>query len=118
MKHTIFAADFENLPLYYILILCLIKAQPVVFQDAWGDVYLITDEVRSQAKEVRVPGNDVLTLVDADGDISEPYKYIFHNPNPRMFLTLSPSSRKDRKWLRLNARDKWRESAHVMSPWS
>ncbi|KAF8340993.1 hypothetical protein F5887DRAFT_1224859 [Amanita rubescens] len=102
--------------LYYILILCLIKGQPVVFQDMCGDVYLITDEVRSQTKGVTVAGDDVLTLIDADGQTCQPYKYIFRNRNLRILLTSSPTSRKDRKWLRHNVEDEW--AAYVMTPWS
>ncbi|EDR08045.1 uncharacterized protein LACBIDRAFT_327283 [Laccaria bicolor S238N-H82] len=86
--------------LYYILILCFIKAQPVVFQDTCGDVYLITDEVRSQSRDIRIAGDDVLTLIDADGSTCQPYKYIFHNTNLYVLLTSSPRSRKDRKWLK------------------
>ena len=80
-----------------------------------GDVYLITDEVRSQTKEVTVTGDDVLTLIDADGQTCQPYKYILRNRNLRILLTSSSSSRKDRKWLRHNVEDEW--AAYVMTPW-
>ena len=84
-----------------------------MFQDATGDVYLVNDKVQSQVKEVRIPGEDTLTLVDAD---CQPYKYILRTRNLRILLTSSPRSRKDRKWLRLNVQDEW--AAFVMSPWS
>jgi len=34
--------------LYYILVICLIKAQPFVFQEMFGGVYIINDEAREQ----------------------------------------------------------------------
>jgi len=52
---------------YFILILCLIRAQPIVFQDMAGKVFLVNDDVRRQKGIVDIPGVDVLTLVDADG---------------------------------------------------
>jgi hypothetical protein len=82
----------------------------------YGDVYLITEEVRSQTEEVTVAGDDILTLIDADGQICQPHKYILRNRNLRILLTTSPRSRKDRKWLRHNAEDEW--AAYVMTPWS
>jgi len=87
-----------------------------VFQDMFGDVFLITDEVRSQAKDITVPGNDVLALIDADGPICQPYKYILRNPNLRILLTSSPRSSKDRKWLRQHVRDEY--AVYVVTPWS
>ncbi|KIM35002.1 hypothetical protein M413DRAFT_32853 [Hebeloma cylindrosporum] len=50
--------------LYYILVICLIQAQPSVFQDKYGGVYTIKDELRTQMRiEVRVPGADVMETV-------------------------------------------------------
>ncbi|KAF8622926.1 hypothetical protein AX15_006639 [Amanita polypyramis BW_CC] len=103
--------------LYYILILCLIQARPVVFQDTRGNVYLITNEVRPQTKEIRVPGDDILTLIDADGEICKPHdQYILGASNLRILLTSSPRSRVDRRWLRQDARDEW--AVYIMSPWT
>ncbi|KAF8229807.1 hypothetical protein L208DRAFT_150294 [Tricholoma matsutake] len=101
--------------LYYILILCLIRSQPVVFQDMEGDVFLITDTVLPQKGRVTVPGDDVLTLVDADGEFCIPNKYIFQTPNLRILLTSSPRSRADRRWLVQNVQDDG--TAYVVSPW-
>ncbi|KAF8238275.1 hypothetical protein L208DRAFT_1243387, partial [Tricholoma matsutake] len=101
--------------LYYILILCLIRSQPVVFQDMQGDVFLITDMVLPQKGRVTVPGDDVLTLVDADGELCIPNKYIFQTPNLRILLTSSPRSRADRRWLVQNVQDDG--AAYVVSPW-
>ena len=68
----------QNLPL--ILYLNPLH-QPFVFQNRYGDVYLVTHEVQSQTKDVMVPGDpgDVLTLVDADSEICQPYKCILRN---------------------------------------
>jgi len=62
--------------LYYILILCIIRAQPIVFQDMLGEVFLINDKVWHQKGSVVVPGDDVLTLVDADGEFCKPSPYL------------------------------------------
>ena len=51
--------------LYYILILCITRAQPIVFQDR-GGISFTRYEVLPKKCRVVVPGDDVLALVDAD----------------------------------------------------
>jgi hypothetical protein len=80
-----------------------------------GDVFLITDTVLLQTGRVTAPGDDVLTLVDADGEFCIPNKYFFHTPNLRILLTSSPRSRADRRWLIQNVQDEG--AAYVVSPW-
>ena len=82
--------------LYYYLVLRLIAAEHTVFQDVEGSVFNITDQVR---KEGFVEGDDVLTLVDADGDMCRPAGVILARNEYRIVLTSSPRSRKDRKWM-------------------
>jgi hypothetical protein len=69
--------------LYYILILCLIHAQPIVFQDLGGQVFLVDDEVRHKNGRVVVPGDDVLALVDGDGKSCIPNSHILDAVNLR-----------------------------------
>jgi hypothetical protein len=46
-----------------------------------------------------VSGDDVLTLVDADGVVGQPNPNLFDSCNLRILLTSPPRIRKDRKWL-------------------
>ena len=80
-----------------------------------GDVSLITDTVLPQTGRVTAPGDDVLTLVDAEGEFRIPNKYFFHTPNLRILLTSSPRSRASRRWLVQNVQDEG--AAYVVSPW-
>jgi hypothetical protein len=103
--------------LYSILILCIIRTKPIVFQDVAGKVFIIDDSVRTPA----VPGDgdvsDVLTLVDADGrEISEPNQYILNGYKHRILLTSSPRTSKDRWWLKQIVDDE--DAVFVMEPWS
>ncbi len=62
-----------------------------------------------------VPGDDVLTLVDADGSFCTPCEYFFDTSNLRILLTSLPKSRVDRRWLIKDVQDEWAE--YVVSPW-
>ncbi|KAM6492684.1 hypothetical protein JOM56_012408 [Amanita muscaria] len=104
--------------LYSILILCIIRTKPIVFQDVAGKVFIIDDSgVRTPA----VPGDgdvdDVLALVDADRrEISEPNQYLLDGYKHRILLTSSPRNSKDRWWLKQIVGDE--DAVFVMEPWS
>jgi hypothetical protein len=102
--------------MYKILTLCLILAQPIVFQDKGGKVYIIDDKVRREKGKVDVPGDDVLTLVDADGSFCIPDPYLLDAVNLRILLASSPRNRKDRSWLEQSIRDV--SAVFVMEPWT
>lgn len=102
--------------LVYILILCIIRAQPIVFQDKGGGVSLINDEVTHYKDKAVVPGDDVLVLIDADGKFSTPHQFLLDTVNFRVLLISSPRSRDDRKWLIQDVRDS--HAVFVAKPWS
>ena len=81
--------------LYYILILCIIQAQPVVFQDKGESVFLINYEVLRHKGRMMVPGDDILMLVDADGKFCVPKQFLFDSGNLRVLLILSSRSKDD-----------------------
>lgn len=101
--------------LYYILILCVIRSQPIVFQNMHGKVFLINDEVRDDIAKAQIPGKDVLALVDADGEVCVPHRYLFET-NLRVLLMSPPRSRPDRKWLTQSVGDT--NALFLMKPWS
>jgi len=103
--------------LYYILIRRLIQAQPTVFEDIKGAVFLITAEVLPMKGQVVVPGDDILSLVDADGESCIPNGDLFDAPNLRILLMSPPGNRRDRKWLTQNVMDST-TATFVMEPWS
>lgn len=82
--------------LYYVLVLRLIQSQPTVFQDNFGTVSIIDDEVREWGS---LDGRDVLALVDADNQYCEPDDTILANDNYRVLLTSSPRETDNRKWM-------------------
>jgi hypothetical protein len=84
--------------LYYIFILCLIRAQPIVFQDLYGEVFLINDGVRDDIARTEIPGNVILALVDAGGEVCAPH-WRLSEDNLRVLLMSSPKTRQDRKSL-------------------
>jgi hypothetical protein len=102
--------------LYYVLILCIIRAQPIVFQNISGDVFLASDKVQRQKGRIVVPGDDVLALVDADGQFSIPHSSILDSPKLRVLLTSSPGGREDQRWLTQTVQDT--HATYVMEPWS
>jgi hypothetical protein len=81
-----------------------------------GKFFVVNDKVRHVNGRVAVPGDDVLTLVDADGKFCVPDQYLLDAANLRILLTSSPTSRDDRKWLTQSVRDS--DAAFVMEPWS
>jgi hypothetical protein len=87
-----------------------------VFQDIEGRVFIINDEMLHQKEKVVVPGDNVLALVNADGDSGVPKRNLFLTSNIRILLTLLPRDRKDRKWLTQIIRD--RAAAFVIELWS
>ena len=81
--------------LYHILILCVIRARPFIFQDIGGDVFIVRDEGECLNKRTSISGDDVLVLVDADGEICIPHFYLLDPSNLRVLLTSSSRRRKD-----------------------
>ena len=79
--------------LFYIVILCIIRAQPFVFQDKGGKVSLINDVVLHTTSRVVVSGDDILVLIDADGKYSIPKQFLLDTANLRVLLISSPRSR-------------------------
>jgi hypothetical protein len=114
IKELIFAG--KTCLLFYILILCVIRAQPIVFQDKGGGVSLISDEVPHKVGSVVVPQDDVLVLVDADGKSCMPNQFLLDTANLRVLLISSPRSRDDRKWLTQDVRET--QAVFVAKPWS
>jgi hypothetical protein len=114
--------------LYYILILSLIRSQPLVFQVPSGDVYLISNYgVQCAGGRWFMSGSDdVLTLVDTDVGSemgmdmgsSIPNGYNDDASNLRVLLTSSPGPeprRVVRRWLKQSVMDN--EAGYVMRPW-
>ena len=102
--------------LFYIVILCIIRAQPIVFQDKGGTVSLINDVVLHKMDRVVVPGDDILVLIDADGESCIPKQFLLDTANLRVLLISSPRSRDDRKWLIQDVREA--QAVFVAKPWS
>ena len=67
--------------------------------------------------QVVVPGDDILSLVDADGESCVPNGYLFDAPNLQILLMSLPGNRRDRKWLTQNIVDST-TATFVMEPWS
>ena len=84
--------------LYYILILCIVHAQPILFQDMSRWVSYINNEVQDKFTTMVIPGQIVLVLVDADNRIGVPHTCLFKH-NIQVLLISSPRTRLDRKWL-------------------
>jgi hypothetical protein len=101
--------------LYYILILCIIRAQPILFQDMSGQVSYINNEVQNQFTTMAIPGQDVLALVDADNLVCVPHTRLF-KPNIRVLLISSPMTRPDRRWLTQYVGDS--DAVFIVKPWS
>ena len=87
-----------------------------MFQDVEGAVFSINDTVRHLKPNMSVPGDDVLTLIDADGESRKPARGLFNTGNIRVLLTSSPRGREDRKWLTQRVGDT--HAVYVMKPWS
>ena len=102
--------------MYCILVICLIKAQPIVFQDTEGTVFTINDEVRRQTgRVVTVPGDDVLALVDGSDKFYQPARSIRTARNLRTLLKSSARARRDRRWLTQIVKDLY--ASYVIGPW-
>ncbi|KAM6495094.1 hypothetical protein JOM56_009717 [Amanita muscaria] len=89
--------------LYSILILCIIRAQSIVFQDMSGKAFIIDGNGVRAPEDAPAVSNDadnVLTLVDADVECYKPNYYLLNHSKHHMLLTSSPRSRKDRSWLK------------------
>jgi len=86
-----------------------------VFQDKYGFVYTIDDEVRRQMDDVVIRGHDVLALVDADGPKCQPCSIILDAVNLRILLTSSPRLKGDRHWLTQDVHDQ--HASYVVEPW-
>jgi len=102
--------------LYSVLVLCIILAQPIVFQDVHGTVFTVGNTVRRLGTPgVSVDADDVLALVDADNAVSQPNKHLFDNGEYRILLTSSPKKKDDRRWLKQLVGP---HSMFIMEPWS
>jgi hypothetical protein len=102
--------------LYSILILCIILAQPIVFQDIDSMVFIIGNTVRPlDAPGVSDNADDVLTLVDAD-DTVRPINYLFRHKEYRILLTSPPIMNEDQRWLIQRVGDLY--GMFMMKPWS
>ena len=102
--------------LHSILILCIICAQPIVFQDIDGNVFIIGNTVLPMALGVSGDADDVLTLVDADDRVCQPNQHIFRHDEYRILVTSSPTKNEDRRWLTQRIMDQY--AMFMMEPWS
>ena len=100
--------------MFYILVLCLIKGQPIVFQDQHGLVVTIDGTVQYTMHRLQVQVNDVL-LVDADGTCCQPHAAVINNINLRILLTPFPGDRADRRWMTQDVHDEY--ASYVVGPW-
>ena len=80
-----------------------------------GDVYTISHEVKRQIDKVEVKGDDILALVDADGESCEPKLIISEVVGLRILLTTFPKSRQKRRWLVQNVHDE--DALYIVGPW-
>ncbi|KIM35003.1 hypothetical protein M413DRAFT_449955 [Hebeloma cylindrosporum] len=102
--------------LFYILVICLMKAQPIVFQSKNGAVYTIDDQVRKHlGSSEHFLKADVLTLVDGDGKVGEPHDDLTSALNFRILLTSFPRPKTDRRWLTQDVHDPL--ASFVVGPW-
>ena len=99
--------------LYYILLLRIIRAQPILFQDMGGQVSHINREVMDKFSARMIPGEDILALVDAD-QVGEPHMRLFRD-NIRVLLSW-PRPRQDQKWLTQCIGDE--DALFLVKPWS
>jgi len=104
--------------LYYIFILCIIRAKPLLLQTMAGEVLYIHEGVQngSEFTTTDLPGRDVLALVDADGHICIPRSRLLWS-NIRILLISSPTwTRQDRRWLTQDVKDEY--AVFLAKPWS
>ncbi|KAF8230936.1 hypothetical protein L208DRAFT_1399781 [Tricholoma matsutake] len=104
--------------LYCILILCIVNAQSIMFQDMQGEVFVIDDTVHppKDTPAALEDVDDVLTLVDADGASCQPNPYLFRDNKYRILLTSSPRGSADQRWLTQMVQDL--HAVFVMELWS
>ena len=101
--------------LCYILLLCIIRAQPILFQDMSGQVTYIDEEVKDRFSTRVIPGEDILALVDADNEVGVPNMRLFKH-NIRVLLISWPKARPDRTWLTQCVGDE--DALFLVKPWS
>ena len=94
--------------LHSILILCIILARPIVFQDMDGMVFIIGNTVRPLGAP-RVSDN-------ADDTVCQPNNYLFRDKEYRILLTSSPKKNEDRRWPTQRVGDL--HAVFMMKPWS
>ena len=85
----------------------------------FGKVFIIDGNGVRAPKDAPMVSNDaddVLTLVDADAKCYEPSDYLLNFSRHRILVTSSPTSRKDRNWLKQFGRDL--HAVFAMEPWS
>ena len=87
----------------------------MVFQDMYGEVFLINDGVQNDIARVEIPGNDVLVLVNVDREVCVSYWHLFEG-NFQVLLISSPKTRQDQKWLTQSVGSG--NAVFLMKPWS
>ena len=101
------------MPVVFILILCIVTAQSIVFQDMQGEVFIIDDTMRPPKGTPALEDvDDVLTLIDADGASCQPDQYLLSDYKHRILLT--SSSRPKVAYSNSSGLD----AVFVMEPWS
>ena len=102
--------------LHSILILCIILARQIVFQDTNGMVFIIGNTVRPLgAPGASDDAEDVLTLVDAGDKVCRPDNSLFHHKGYRILVTSSPKMKEERRWLKQRV---GLHAMYMMKPWS
>jgi hypothetical protein len=82
-----------------------------------GDVFINNDiGCHQQNGRPVVSGDDVLTLVDADGVVGQPNPDLFNSSNLQILLTSPPRIKEDRKWLTQSVEES--QAVYVMELWS
>ena|ERR1700722_7648259 len=92
------------------------SGRSIVFQNTKSDVFIVDDTVELCDGNVEIPGEDVLTLVDADRDHCVPNEFLLEASNLRIVLTSSPRTRQDRKWIQQYG--PYTIMVLVMEPWT
>lgn len=102
--------------LYSILVLCIILARPIVFQDFRGKVFIIGNTLHLLGTPgASIDADDVLTLVDADNAACQPDDYFFDHEKYRILLVSPPRKREEQRWLKQFVGP---DAMFMMDPWS
>jgi hypothetical protein len=104
--------------LHILLIDRLLKGQNTIFQSKEGTVYQISDTVEQLAR-YSVPilaGDDVVALVDGDGDPAAPALEVLDS-GARIVITTPPQDKESRKWME-ELPGGPQATTFMMNPWS